>query len=96
MVRDLRTRGGRIVKRNRHRYPLDEGPTVDVMSAEGGQNSHMRERDEAEQYARQVIGATTPVRGQFPLPAWVTRGRQRSQVTGTAPRRELAESPGRM
>ena len=96
MVRDLRTRGGRIVKRNRRRYPLVDGSTLDIVTAEGGQNSHIRERDEAEQYARQVIGGTTPVRGQFPLPAWVTRGRQRSQVTGNAPRRESAESPGRM
>ena len=56
----------------------------------------MRKRNEAGPSVCRGTGSTSPVRGKFALPVWVTRGRQRSEVTATAPRRESAEFPRRM
>ena len=96
MTGDYRPHKGRIEKTTRRRYPLVDGSTLEVVDNIDGNFGGARRHGTNGSYNRQADQVTAPRRGEFPIPAWMTRHQQQSHLDETAPRRRYPEWPTRI
>lgn len=97
MTRDYRPSDGHIVKRNRRRYLLVDGATLQMAR----DDRRVVECDELRQ-SRLILSAANnregPTRGEFPLPTWFTRNQSagEAQETSAVLLHERRQPPRRM